>query len=102
MFPRSNRPAARNVTMESRASTNNVAVQAAIATLMPIVHACSRTAGTVRLSAVVPVTTASVLIGQPWLHYELGGVWGTGRFPTFSKRRGHAGETGFPPRPRAE
>src|SRR5687768_5398146 len=34
--------------------------------------------------------------------YERGGVWGTGRFPTLSGRRGHVGETWFPPRPRAE
>ena len=27
---------------------------------------------------------------------ERGGVWGTGRFPTLSGRRGHAGETWFP------
>ena len=29
-------------------------------------------------------------------------MWGTGRFPTLSRRRGHAGETWFPPRTRAE
>jgi hypothetical protein len=45
------------------------------------------------------VTVCVSLMGQPWLHYERGGVWGTGRFPTLSERRGHAGETGFPPRP---
>jgi hypothetical protein len=28
---------------------------------------------------------------------ERGGVWGTGRFPTPSRRRGHTGETWFPP-----
>src|SRR5688572_10278815 len=32
---------------------------------------------------------------------ERGGVWGTGRFPTTSRRRGFAGETWFPPRTRA-
>ena len=56
-----------------------------------------------------PVTTATrpsrsnsgSLIGQPWLHYERGGAWGTGRFPTSLREKGHAGETGFPPRPRA-
>ena len=44
---------------------------------------------------------AVTLIGQPRLPDERGGVWGTGRFPTLS-RRGHAGETWFPPRERAE
>src|SRR3970282_1977533 len=34
--------------------------------------------------------------------HERGGVWGTGRFPTTSRRRGHAGETWFPPRSFAE
>src|SRR5688572_11511466 len=34
--------------------------------------------------------------------HERGGVWGTGRFPTLSGIRGYAGETWFPPRPRAE
>src|SRR5438093_2975226 len=34
--------------------------------------------------------------------YERGGVWGTGRFPTLSERRGYAGETWFPPRSFAE
>src|SRR6187200_652205 len=34
--------------------------------------------------------------------HEHGGAWGTGRFPTFSGRRGHAGETWSPPRPRAD
>src|SRR5918995_3660636 len=33
---------------------------------------------------------------------ERGGVWGSGRFPTLSGRRGHAGEAWFPPRTRAE
>src|SRR5512132_3351132 len=45
---------------------------------------------------------AATLIGQPWLADERGGVWGTGRFPTFSRRRGLVGETWFPPRTRAE
>src|SRR5688500_3832128 len=33
---------------------------------------------------------------------ERGGAWGTGRFPTIARRRGRAGETWFPPGPRAE
>src|SRR5688572_32916109 len=33
---------------------------------------------------------------------ERGRVWGTGRYPTLSKRRGHAGKTWFPPRPRTK
>src|SRR3970040_3149261 len=41
------------------------------------------------------------LIGRPPT-YERGGVWGTGRFPTLSRRTGHAGETWFPPRQRDE
>src|SRR5919109_3996716 len=45
-------------------------------------------------------TGAGRLIGRP--ADERGGVWGTGRFPTFSKEGGCAGETWFPPRPRAE
>jgi hypothetical protein len=43
----------------------------------------------------------SLLIGQPLLAYERGGAWGTGRFPTLS-RRGRVGERWFPPRPRAK
>src|SRR4249920_1863905 len=42
------------------------------------------------------------LIGQSLLVYECGEVWGTRRFPTFSARRGHVGETWHPPRERAE
>src|SRR4249920_865677 len=60
------------------------------------------------------------LMRQPSLADERGGVWGTGRFPTFSRRRGqnqfsHAqsslartlgaekqGETWFPPRTQAD
>src|SRR6188508_2419151 len=42
-----------------------------------------------------------VLMGVLLAH-ERGGVWGTGRFPTLSRRRGRAGETWFPPRTRAE
>src|SRR5207342_111917 len=34
--------------------------------------------------------------------HERGRVWGTGRFPTLSGRRGLAGETWLPPRTRAE
>src|SRR4249920_3874880 len=41
---------------------------------------------------------SSRLMGQPPAADERGGVWGTGRFPTISGRRGHAGETWFPPR----
>ena len=50
-----------------------------------------------------PASTATRrrLIGQPKLAYERGGVWGTGRFPTSSRRRGLVGETWFPPRERA-
>src|SRR5919106_6575239 len=48
--------------------------------------------------------TAGRLMGRPAAH-ERGGVWGTGRFPTLSRRRGHQGETWFPSasrwRPRA-
>src|SRR5688572_10358698 len=40
-------------------------------------------------------------MGQDLAH-ERGGVWGTGRFPTLSRRRGYVGETWFPPRTRAE
>src|SRR5512132_4329299 len=43
----------------------------------------------------------SLLIGRPPAD-ERGGVWGTGRFPTLSRRRGHAGETWFPLRTRVE
>ena len=39
--------------------------------------------------------------GGPPAH-ERGGMWGTGRFPIDSGRRGHVGETWFPPRERAE
>src|SRR6188768_2711697 len=47
------------------------------------------------------MSRAVVLMGRSVAH-ELGGVWGTGRFPTSSGRRGHAGETWFPPRTRGE
>src|SRR4249920_235151 len=51
----------------------------------------------------VACATSSVLVvTSRFPACECGGVWGTGRFPTFSRRRGHAGETWFPPRPRAE
>src|SRR5262245_378921 len=45
--------------------------------------------------------TAMSVIGKS-LADDGGGAWGTGRFPTFSGRRGLAGETWFPPRTRAE
>src|SRR6187402_3777407 len=37
---------------------------------------------------------------MPFVH-DRGGAWGTGRFPTLSRRKGHAGGTWFPPRTRA-
>src|SRR5262245_27411465 len=48
-----------------------------------------------------PLATKSQLMGEPRFAHERGGVAGTGRFPTLSRRRGHAGETWFPPRTRA-
>src|SRR5262245_6024764 len=39
---------------------------------------------------------------RPRSSHERGGVWGTGRFPTLSRRRGQMGETWFPPSTRAE
>src|SRR5262245_23241426 len=47
-------------------------------------------------------STRTRLIGRLQSVDECGGVSGTGRFPTFSRRRGYAGETWFPPRPQAE
>src|SRR3990172_7966898 len=58
-----------------------------------------------------PVRTPKTLIGRSPV-YERGGVWGAGRFPTLSGRRGQTqlsqgsvaeknGETWFPPRTRA-
>src|SRR5207342_407418 len=50
----------------------------------------------------VACATSSVLVvTSRFPARECGGVWGTGRFPTISRRRGHAGETWFPPRTRA-
>src|SRR5918999_1308703 len=61
----------------------------------------SRSQRATRSRLIDPTTVIRGLIGRT-LAYERGGVWGTGRFPTLSRRRGHVGETWFPPRTRAE
>src|SRR5262245_5012905 len=62
----------------------------------------SQTAPIVWRGACVVVGSVVALMGQPRLAHERRGVWGPGRVPTLSRRRGPVGETRCPPRTRAE